>query len=234
MARKKAGSRRWLRRALGVLLVAVLAVAAYGWWWFHHWRPDPAEYPIQGIEVGADDGVIDWPAVKAIGAAFVYIDASASAFARDPRFTRNLEDARAAQLGVGAVHRYDPCQPADRQAANFMTLVPRDPALLPPAVELANLADDCPVRVSDGAVVSELTTFLNQVETHMGKSAIIKLSPAFERRYGIAAKFDRSLWLTRDLLQPDYAGRPWSLWTANRALSTEAAERRLRWVVAQR
>ena len=33
---------------------------------------------------------------------------------------------------MGAVHRYDPCQPADRQSANFVTVVPRDAKLLPP------------------------------------------------------------------------------------------------------
>ena len=88
-------------------------------------------------------------------------------------------------MQVGAVHRYDPCQPADKQAANFVTTVPRDPKLLPPAVELDMLADDCPVKVSDAAVESELMTFLNQIETHTGKPAILKVSPSFEERYAM-------------------------------------------------
>jgi lysozyme len=212
-----------------VALAAVLAVAT--WWYLAHWHPDPARYPSQGVEVGADDGVVDWRGVRAVGGSFAYLDASASAFARDPAFTRNLADARAAGLRVGAVHRYDPCQPADRQAANFMTLVPRDAALLPPAVDLSATADDCPVHVTDGMVESELTTFLNQIETHTGKPAVLKLSPTFERRYEVAARFERPLWLTRDRLQPGYAERPWRLWTANAALRTEVAEKPLRWIV---
>ena len=233
MARRKPAGRAKLRVAAALALMALLA-GAYGWWWLHHWRPDRDPYPTQGAEVGAEDGVVDWPALKARGGDFVYLDASASAFARDPAFTRNLEDARAAGLGVGAVHRYDPCQPGDRQAANFVTLVPRDTALLPPVVALSGLADDCPVRVTDAAVESELTTFLNQIETHTGKSAVLQLSAGFERRYGIAARFDRPLWLVRDLLQPDYAGRPWALWTANAALASEVSEHPLRWVVTRR
>ena len=109
---------------------------------------------MQGAEIGARDGAVDWKALKAIGADFAYLEASASAFARDPAFVKNLEDARAAKLRVGAVHRYDPCQPAEKQAANFVTVVARDRTMLPPAVDLDMLADDCPIKVSDAAVES--------------------------------------------------------------------------------
>ena len=81
---------------------------------------------LQGVEAGGEDEQVQWRAVKAIGADFAYLEASASAFARDPGFVRNLEEAKEAGLQVGAVHRYDPCQPADKQAANFVTVVPRD------------------------------------------------------------------------------------------------------------
>ena len=142
--------------------------------------------------------------------------------------------ASAAGLTLGALHHYDPCQPADRQAANFVTVVPRDAKMLPPAVELAALPDACPAHVSDAAVVSELMTFLNQIETHTGKAAILKVSPAFERRYHIARAINRNLWLERDRVPPDYAGQPFAMWTANSALLTAASDRGLRWVVVQR
>jgi lysozyme len=227
---------RWRRAAVaatGAALV-MLALAGYGWWRLQLWRPDFAGLRAAGIEAGADSGVIDWHGVRAIGGSFVYLDASASAFARDPSFLRSLDDARAAGLRVGAVHRYDPCQPGDVQATNFVTLVPRDPTMLPAAVELSTTADDCPVHVSDGAVESELMTFVNQIETHSGKPAILKLSAEFARRYPFAARFDRKLWLTRTLVEPGYAGRPWAMWTANTALSTDIAEHSVRWVVVRR
>lgn len=230
MARKKSRARmRWA----GALLLLALIAGGWGWWHLRHWQPARAQYPVQGVEIGDRDGPVDWAALKAIGADFAYLDASASAFARDPAFSHNLEAARAAGLQVGAVHRYDPCQPAEKQAANFVTVVPRDARLLPPAIELDRLADDCPVPVGDSAVVSELMTFLNQVETHTGKAALLKLSAGFEDRYRIAAALDRNLWLARWRFAPDYAGRPWSLWTANEALATEASDGPLRWVVVQ-
>ena len=237
MARRKSSSQTKLRIAAALLLVALVG-GGWAWWHLRHWQPERSAYPLQGVEVGTQDagengGEMDWRAIKAIGADFAYLDASASAFARDPRFSGNLEAARAAKLQLGAVHRYDPCQPAEKQAANFVTVVPRDAALLPPAVELEMLGDDCPMKISDAAIESELTTFLNQVETHAGKPAILKLGEAFEERYHIAARIDRNLWLTRDRFEPDYAGRPWMLWTANDALENEASGAPLRWVVVQ-
>ena len=231
MARKK--NSRLRLRLIGVALLLVLAGGGWAWWHLTGWTPPRTEFPVQGVEVGGEDGPVDWVALKAVGADFAYLDASASAFARDPQFVENLEAVKVAKLQWGAVHRYDPCQPADKQAANFVTVVPRDSAMLPAAVWLDQLADDCPIKVSDAAVESELTTFLNQIETHTGKAAILKISRSFERRYKIAARVDRNLWLEQLRFQPDYAGRPWALWTANDRLSVPALAGGVRWVVVQ-
>jgi lysozyme len=231
MARKKPA--RWRLRLAGVVLLLALIGTGWGWWHLSGWTPLRAAYPLQGVEVSGEDGPVDWIALKALGADFAYLDASVSTFARDPAFVDNLERAKAAKLQWGAVHRYDPCQPADKQAANFVTVVPREAAMLPPAVWLDQLADDCPIKVSDAAIESELTTFINQIETHTAKPVLLKLSRQFERRYRIAARVDRNLWLERTRFEPDYAGRPWTLWTANDRLSTAALEGPVHWVVVQ-
>ena len=231
MARKATSRNR--TRVLGAALLVAALAGLYGWWSLIHWQPPRSRWPMQGVEVGSADGPIDWRALKATGANFAYLDATASVFARDTSFAQNLDDAHAARLKLGALHRYDPCQPAGQQAANFVTVVPRDVHMLPPAIELDRLGDDCPIPVGDAAVQSELTTFLNQIETHEGKPVILKLSAKFEARYHIAAVIDRGLWLTATRFEPDYAGRPWQLWTANRWLRSEASEHPLQWLAAQ-
>ena len=231
MGRKQAIRTRW--RVLAVLVLAALAGAGWGWWQFSHWTPAREAFPVQGVLIGARDGVANFVSLKAVGAQFAYLDASRGADGRDPAFAANLAAARAAGLPFGAVHGYDPCIAAERQAANFVTVVPRDPALLPPAIELDETADECGANVSEAAVESELTTFLNQIEGHMGKPALLKISQAFEERYRLAARIERKLWLTGDWFQPSYAGRPWTLWTANSALRSEAGDIPVRWVVVQ-
>lgn len=231
MGRKKRFPTRW--RVAAAILLAVLVALAWGWWGLIHWAPPRSQYPAQGVLVGAADGRASFAAFRAIGANFAYLEASRGASGRDPAFARNLEAVRSARLQFGALHHYDPCVPADLQAANFVTVVPRDDSLLPPAIELDETADNCERPVSDAAVESELTTFLNQVEGHVGKPAILKFSKQFEERYRLANRVDRALWLSRDRFQPDYAGRPWTLWTANSALRSDASPSPLRWVVVQ-
>ena len=181
----------------------------------------------------ARDVQADFTALKAVGADFAYLEASDGAARRDPTFARNMAAAQASGLQFGAVHGYDPCVPAEQQAANFMTLVPRDKRLLPPAVALSRTAETCKDPTSETALESELTTFLNQIEGHAGQPAVLLLSKAFEQRYHVAGHIDRALWLERDWFQPDYAGRPWTLWTANSSLRTEASDTPVRWVVLQ-
>ena len=222
---------RWQLARAAVLLC--VPAAAWGWWRAAHWTPDPAAFPVQGVLLGAADGAVDLRVLAATGARFAYLEASRGADGRDPRFAGALAAGQAAGLTMGALHLYDPCAPADEQAANFVITVPRDPRLLPPAVALAVTAGTCADPVAAAGLEGELTTFLNQIERHAGAPAILAISREFEERHALAGRFDRGLWLTGDWLQPGYAGRPWTLWTANAAYRSEAADTPLRWVVAQ-
>jgi lysozyme len=231
MGRKRAFS--WRKRFAALVVLVLVGAGGWLWWRGQHWAPPRTLYAQQGVLIGARDGEASFTALKAIGADFVYLEASNGAAARDSAFAANLGRVRASGLPFGVVHAYDPCVPAERQAANFVTIVPRDETLLPPAIALDKLAAECGDPVSEAAVESELTTFLNQVEGHVGKPAVLKLAPAFEERYHVAARIERNLWLERDWLEPAYAGRPWTLWTANSRLRTAASDLPLRWVVLQ-
>src|SRR5690606_4430285 len=103
----------------------LIALGAGGWLWWQalHWTPPRADYPVQGVLIGARDGRADFDALRAIGADFAYLEASDGASARDSAFAGNLRRVAESGLTFGAVHIYDPCVPAERQAANFVTIV---------------------------------------------------------------------------------------------------------------
>ena len=223
----------WRARALGAALLFAIAGGVWGWWTIRHWTPLDTQYPDQGAEIAATDGVVRFETIKALGGRFVYLDASEGA-RRDPSFAANLAAARKAGLEVGAVHRFDPCLMADGQSANFVVLVPRGGDLLPPAIALDRSAADCPTPVGEAEVESELMTLINQVEAHAGKQAILQVSPEFEDAYGLAGRIERHLWVVGTWREPTYAGRPWLMWTANRELWSDASEAPLRWVVMRR
>ncbi|MFZ9394502.1 MAG: glycoside hydrolase family 25 protein [Erythrobacter sp.] len=234
MARSRSLVRRaWRRYLLGTLLLAALSGAAWYWWEIQYFAPDEAAFPEQGVAVSEAQGPVRFESVRALGGSFAYVEASSGGRGQDARFGRNLAAARGEGLKVGALHRFDPCLGADPQSANFVTMVPRDATLLPPAIAFEDVADHCTTKVSDAAVESEFMTFVNQVEMHSGRPAILKLSEAVEARYAIGKRIERDLWLVRDRFLPRYAGRPWLLWSANRARVTEAAEEPLEWVVVQ-
>lgn len=235
MARGRHGrkGRRWLGRALLLALLLGGAAAMWLWWEGRSWRPPDSAYADQGAYLTDAAGEVNLRTLRALGAGFVYLRGSMGAGGKDAAFPRHFAAATRIGLPVGVVHDFDPCVPADEQSANFVVMVPRDTQLLPAAIALEKTADDCPRRVSEAAVESELITLVNQIEIHTGAPVLLKPGKAFERRYGISAGFERNLWLSQNWLEPDYAGRPWLMWTANDGLVTEAGEEPVAWVVVR-
>lgn len=217
--------------AFGLLLAAGGGI--WTWWQAQHWMPSRTEFPTQGVLVGAADGAVDFRGLAATGANFAYVEASIGADGRDAMLAANLRALTLAGLPFGVVHAYDPCVSAELQAGNFVTIVPRDGAMLPPVIALDAPASACADPVTEAGMEAELTTFLNQVESHSGQNAILQLGRAFEERHQIASRIERNLWLEQGWFEPDYAGRPFTLWTANPRLWSDVADQPLRWVVVQ-
>lgn len=203
---------RMLRRAGVVLTIAGLATLA-AWLYARAWRPDLADYPVQGVDVSAVQGAIDWPHVRADRADFAYLTATAGA-ARDPAFAANWAATRAAGLRRGALHRWSLCMAAEGQATAFLATVPRDADALPAALSLA-FDPDCARRPDRAALIAGLKRFVAAVETHLGKPMVIKISSDFEEAYTVTPEIDRTLWTVGNGLAPEYGARPWVMWQAS-------------------
>lgn len=204
---------RFVRRVAGGLLLVVLLVGI-ALWWAARWTPNRDLFPTQGVTISADNGEVHWGSIKAAGADFAYVAATDGTDGLDPMFTRNLTHARNVGVQVGAIHRYSLCQLATDQAANFIRHVPRRADALPAVVWL-DYDDRCPDRPTRALLLSELATFLAQIEAHTGKPSLIAPGPSFEADYKVTEGIARTTWLRRDFFEPDYGAHPWAMWQAN-------------------
>ena len=178
------------------------------------WAPSRDQYPVQGISVDESHGEIIWHVAGATGVDFAYIQATDGGEQRDANFAKNIKGAREAGIRYGALHNYSLCRLATDQATMFVTTVPRGENMLPPAVRLA-FDNGCGDRPGRALVLSELNMFLNQIEAHSEKPAILAVSKEFEELYNISSGIDRTFWLEANFFPPDYATKPWVMWRAS-------------------
>lgn len=225
------GNRKLVR--WGVVLLGI-ALASYAVWsYVTGWAPSRDAYPVQGIVVNESNGTPIWAELGATGVDFAYITAVEGARGRDPQFQANLAAVQDAGIRFGALHHFDFCRSASDQATMFITSVPRNDRALPPAVQL-DFAESCKARPNRALILSELATFLNQIEAHSGTPAILLLTPAFEKEYQVSKSIDRNIWLEGSGISPDYSARPWVMWTANPQRRVSGIDGPVRWVVVRK
>jgi lysozyme len=190
------------------VLAAAVAVGAMRWIPYH---PSREEFPVRGLDVSRHQGAIDWTALAAGEADFVYIKATEGGDWVDPQFARNWRDAQSAGVPRGAYHFFTLCRSGVEQAAHFIATVPREEDMLPPAVDL-EYGGNCgegPRRLDAGR---ELAAFLDLVEPHYGRAAVLYATAEFYKEHLIGDERDNPLWLRSLIIEPRYNERAWTIW----------------------
>jgi lysozyme len=211
VARSIASKRTGRYAALAITLGLAAIVA---WTFALSWRPSSKNYTFQGLDVGEEQGPIDWWTVRAAGTDFAYLRATVGGADRDSRFAENWANVYATGMRRGALHVYSLCNLAADQANNFNTTVPRQNDALPAAV-MIDFQPGCPSRPEQRVVIGELKRFLTMVEWHTGKPVLLKISKRFDEAYRVTAAIPRPVWAIQDFFPPDYAATPWRMWQAN-------------------
>jgi lysozyme len=220
------------RYRLGAIALALLLGGFVLWRVVINWTPSLDDYPMQGVVVDASNGQPVWSTLAATGVDFAYLTATIGDKTRDSSFAPNLEAIGDVGIRHGALHIFDICRLATDQATLFITTVPRSPNALPAAVAL-DYSKTCTSKPDRALILSEVSTFLSQIEAHTGTPAILLIAREFEEQYRISAAVDRNVWLERNWLLPDYAARPWVMWTANTARNIDGVDGRVRWAVVR-
>ncbi len=231
LSKRGAGNLKLNVRMIAISAAVLLGVYAL-WSFVSGWAPSRGEFEIQGIVVSEANGKPNWSTLAATGVDFAYLTASEGTAGRDKGFESNLNAVKQAGVRYGALHHFDICRLASDQSTLFITTVPRDPNALPPAVQL-DFSETCTGHPNRPLILSELATFLSQVEAHSGVPAVLLLNKDFEAEYQISKAIDRSVWLESNWFLPDYSARPWVMWTANTSRRVSGIDGSVRWVVVR-
>ena len=218
-----------LRRPL-VILLLLAAAAAATWLAAGRWTPSRSQFPLQGIDVSHHQGQIAWAALPAQGVGFAYIKATEGGDHRDRLFAANIRGAAAAGIRWGAYHFFTLCRPGADQAANVIATVPREPGMLPIAVDLEYMGN-CGRAVSSEQLHVELDAFMTLVEAHYGQQVILYLTREFDEAYQISARVPRQLWLRSLVFEPDWPSRPWTIWQVSNFRRLRGIDGRVDWNV---
>lgn len=214
--------------------LAVIAAILFGIWQLvAGWRPSRTDFAIQGISMAPGTQPIQWDRVRQDGVDFAYIVATEGADIRHEGFTEAVAGAEGVGIETGAMHIFSLCRLAIDQADNVIRTVPRDATQLPLAVEIETISDSQCAVPGRSAVLSEIATFLQRVEAHMGKPVILKIDYDFEREFTISYAIDRPLWLERTFLRPDFANRGWALWQSSGSHKVAGIAEPVQWSVAR-
>lgn len=185
----------------------------------HDWAGvRPWQYPVHGIDVSKYQGDIDWNRVRASGIDFAFIKATEGGDHADDMFRQNWDAARAAGVPRGAYHYYYFCRPASEQISWFINNVPRDPAALPPVVDLewTHRSKTCPwsQRPEPAVVRREALLFLQAMNVYYGKRPIIYTTVDFYQDNDLARIPGFHFWLRSVAGHPQevYPGQRWAFW----------------------
>ncbi|WP_414712592.1 GH25 family lysozyme [Sphingobium sp.] len=215
---------------IGAGLAVIAALALTLWLYARGWAPSREQYPVQGVAITSDNGTVEWGTLAAQGADFAYIRAADGAGRRDAAFAANWRGVRAAGMRYGALIDFSLCRQPSDQATAFMTTVPRDNAALPPVIRLS-FEPGCKARPGRDQLLSDLNTLINLVEGQAGKPALLNLTEDFDKAYDIGSGINRTLWLDDNFMPPDYATRPWVMWTASDMRHIDGVDGPVRWNV---
>lgn len=188
---------------------AALLAAGYGI--YLGFEPDRGRFPLRGVDVSHHQGTIDWAALKTDGIAFAYIKASEGGDFGDPKFAENWRQAGRAGIARGAYHFFTLCRKGGEQARQFISVVPKSPGALPPAVDL-EFGGNCAKRPSRAALQIELTKFLKAVEAHYRSKPILYVTRAFHDAYLRGAYPGYGFWARSIYLEPDFRNQSWVIW----------------------
>jgi lysozyme len=200
-----------IRKAVLLLLILAGLVSLLWFGLFHTNNPSLSKYPIRGIDISHYQTNIDWDKLKKEKISFIYIKATEGATKLDDKFKAHWIEATKHNYHVGAYHYYIPNRSGKDQAANFINNVPNLINNLPPVIDLEFSIINKSNKTKK-QLISEISDFINEVESHYNKTIIIYTNISFYN-YFIKENFKNcKLWISDKAEKPRVDHDKWLIW----------------------
>lgn len=177
---------------------------------------NPANLPVQGIDLARFQGTVDWSHIKAAGLQFAWLKATEGGDRVDPAFAENWRGAKRAGVPRGAYHFYYHCRPAHEQADWFIRNAPREAGALPPVLDIEWTPDSptCTIRPDAAVVRAGMQEFLAIVAAHFGQRPVIYTTVDFYADNHLGRLRGEEFWLRSVAAPPSatYPGQRWTFW----------------------
>jgi len=167
-----------------------------------------SNYRLRGLDVSNHQKQIDWRIVARTGEyTFVFIKATEGTAYKDAYFQANWRGAKTYGLLRGAYHFYIEYLSGTEQANNFISVVPKEPGMLPPVLDLEVTGKD---RMM---MIREIKVFLDRLEQHYGMKPIIYTDSDRYIEY-VKGNFDGyQVWMNSSLFPIQWSGvNTWTFW----------------------
>ncbi len=207
-------------RIIGVLLLLCLLIAGiaggcsayliYTGRWFAN-VPDPARYPVLGVDVSRYQGNISWEVIEAQDVSFAFIKATEGSSYQDPCFDANWAECRETGIYAGAYHFFSFESEGTTQAENFIGTVGALEGDLPPVVDLEFYGDYAADPLSKKETRRILDDLLDTLEEYYGVKPIIYTTTKAYFQYLFGGDYgEYPLWMRNTYLEPFFVD--WSFW----------------------
>ncbi len=216
MTKRKAAYGRIFGTLLLLLLLAALLLGGAGAYLIYTRRwvlndPDPARYPVSGVDVSRYQGNIDWDVLAQQEVTFAFIKATEGSSYQDPCFQYNWEAAQDSGIYVGAYHFFSFESEGATQAQNFIDTVGELEGSLPPVVDLEFYGEYSDHPLSKKETRKILDDLLYALEDYYGVKPIIYTTTRAYCQYLLGGAYgEYPLWMRNTYLNPFLVD--WEFW----------------------
>ena len=161
--------------AVVICLSAILILLYCGA--LHINNPSKSDYPVNGIDVSAYQGDIDWQLLSGQDISYAYIKATEGSSHTDKYFEYNWENAGKYGLRIGAYHFFSFESAGKTQAEHFCETVTAVDGMLPPVVDVefyGRFKTAADINVDD--IAAQLREFVDILAEEYGMKPVIYVS----------------------------------------------------------